>query len=264
MDNKEIKKANHKALPIFVAIMLISLILGGILGIIIFEANGAGSTDKWKAAAAAFGTYIAPWLMLLCALAVAAVCTPLCRKGKKILSAWDGEDEAVCDKAEKMLSYVLWISNCAYILSFFLIAATYSARNIADFGNLKTLVPFFVSLVSFMTILMETLVFQQKSLDAVKKANPEKNVSIFDVKFQKKWLDRCDEAEKLVIGKCAYKAFAATNKVCVALAGLLAVGSLVFEFSFLASFSVCVIWFVNQFVYFRETMKYSKAGSKVS
>lgn len=264
MDNKEIKKANRKALPIFIVIMLISLILGGILGIIISEADSAGSTAKWKAAAVAFGTYIAPWLMLLCALAVAAVCTLLCRKGKKILTAWDGEDEVVCDKAEKILSYVLWISNCAYILSFFLLAATYSARNITDFGNLKTLVPFSVSLVSFMAILMETLVFQKKSLDAAKKSNPEKNVSFFDVKFQKKWLDSCDEAEKLLIGKCAYKAFSTVNKVCAVLAGLLAVGSLLFEFSFLASFSVCTIWFVGQFVYFRETMKYSKAGSKIS
>lgn len=264
MDNREIKKANRRALPVFLAVMLVSLVLGGVLGFLVAAADVTDSTDRWMAAAAAFGTDVAPWLMLLCAIAVAVIGTILYRKGKKLLAQWDGEDEAVCDRAEKTLSYVLWFSNCAYILSFFLIAATYSARSAADFGDLKTLAPFFVSLVSFLAILMETLVFQQKSLDAAKKTNPEKNVSVFDVKFQKKWLDSCDEAEKLVIGKCAYQAFAATNKVCAVLAGLLAVGSFVLEGSIFASFSVCVIWFVNQFVYFRETMKYAEAGSKIS
>lgn len=264
MDNKEIKKENRRALPKFLLVALISLILGGILGFIMAEAGYIGSTEKLKAVAEAFGAYVAPWLMLLCAFTVAAVCAPLYLKGKKILSEWDGEDEAACDKAEETLSYVLWFSNCAYIISFFLIAATYSAWHAVDFGNPQTLVPFVVSLVSFIAILIETVIFQQKSVDAAKKSNPEKNVSVYDVKFQKKWLDSCDEAEKLIIGKCAYKAFAATNKVCVALAGLLAVGSFVFDISFAASFSVCVIWFVGQFVYFRETMKYSKAGNKIS
>lgn len=264
MDNKEIKKANRKALPIFLLILCISLISGGILGFATAKAGDIGLTEKFKAAASAFGAYAAPWLMLLCALAVAAICLPLYRKGKRILSEWDGEDEAVCDKAEKMLSYVLCFSNCAYIIAFFLIAATYSAMSINDFGGAKTLVPFFVGLVSFMAILMETIIFQQKSLDAAKKTNPEKNVSIYDVKFQKKWLDSCDEAEKLVIGKCAYKAFNATNKACIAFAGLLAIGSLVFEISLTASFFVCAIWLINQFAYFRETMKYSEAGNKIS
>ena len=48
-------------------------------------------------------------------------------------------------------------------------------------------------------------------VDAAKKTNPEKTASVYDTKFQKKWLDSCDEAEKIMIGKCAFKAYAATN-----------------------------------------------------
>lgn len=263
MDNKEIKKANRKALPKFLLIMLSGILVGVVLGLIVAVTGGIVSTEWLKTAASWFGKRLAPWLMVLGAAAEAAVCAPLYLKGKKLLSRWDGEDEAVSDKAEEKLSYVLWLSDCVYILSFFLIAATYSSTSFADFGDKRTM-PFIVSVVGFIAILIETLVFQQKALDAAKKTNPEKTVSYYDPKFQKKWLDSCDEAEKLVIGRCAYKAFAATNKVCVLLAGLLAAAALVFEIGFTASLAVCVIWFVSQLVYFRETMKYSKAGNKIS
>lgn len=264
MEDREIKKINRKALPVFLLIVVVSLALGGILGIIVAETDGAGVTEGLKAVAASFGIHAAPWLLLVCALAEAAVCALFYRKGKKLLSEWDGEDEAVSDQAEEKLSYVLGISDCAYILSFFLLTATYSARHAANFGEFRTLIPFFTSLVSFVAILVESILFQQKAVDAVKKTNPEKNVSVYDVKFQKKWLDSCDEAEKLVIGKCAYKAFAATNKVCIVLAGLLAVGALIFDLGLAAPLAVCVIWFVNQLAYFRETMKYAKAGKRIS
>ena len=97
-----------------------------------------------------------------------------------------------------------------------------------------------------------------------KKTNPEKTVSVYDMKFQKKWLDSCDEAEKLLIGKCSFKAFSATNGVCMLLAVLLALGALVFEIGFLPSLAVCLIWIVNQSAYYKEAMKYSKVGNRIS
>ena len=97
-----------------------------------------------------------------------------------------------------------------------------------------------------------------------KKTNPEKTVSVYDTKFQKKWMDSCDEAEKIMIGKCAFKAYSATNTVCYALAIVLAVCALVFETGFLPSLVVCLIWIVNQSVYCKEALRYSKAGNKIS
>ena len=53
--------------------------------------------------------------------------------------------------------------------------------------------------------------------------------------FKKKWIDDCDEAEKIMIGKCAFKAYSATNVVCTVLAIVLAVCALVFDIGFLPS-----------------------------
>lgn len=42
-------------------------------------------------------------------------------------------------------------------------------------------------------------------------------------------MDSCDEAEKLMIGKCAYKAYAAANTACAVLAITFAVCALIFN-----------------------------------
>ena len=112
--------------------------------------------------------------------------------------------------------------------------------------------------------MVETIVVQQKCVDAAKHTNPVKDVSVYDMKFQKKWVDSCDEAEKIMIGKCAYKAYTATSTVCAVLAIVLAVCALVFGIGFLPSLVVCLIWLVNLSVYCREAMHCSKAGIKLS
>ncbi|MCD7773616.1 MAG: DUF3169 family protein [Ruminococcus sp.] len=51
---------------------------------------------------------------------------------------------------------------------------------------------FYASIAAFFAIMIETVVFQQKCVDATKKLNPEKTASVYDTRFQKKWM----EAEK--------------------------------------------------------------------
>lgn len=131
-------------------------------------------------------------------------------------------------------------------------------------GAVERPVPFIVAVAAFIAVMVETMIIQQRCVDAVKRMNPEKTASVYDVKFQRKWMDSCDEAEKLMIGKCAYKAYAAANTACAVLAIIFAACALIFNTGFLPSFAVCVIWFVLQFIYYRETIRYSKAGNRIS
>ena len=101
------------------------------------------------------------------------------------------------------------------------------------FEDKKNILPFCVAIIAFLAVLVETVIIQQKSVDAAKKLNPEKTASVYDMKFQKKWMESCDEAEKIMIGKCAYKAYAATNTACAILALVLAFSALIFETGFL-------------------------------
>ena len=115
-----------------------------------------------------------------------------------------------------------------------------------------------LGIVAFLVILAEGIIIQQKAVDITKIMYPEKTASVYDLKFQKKWVDSCDEAEKIMIGRCAFEAFKVTNSVCSALSVILAIGALTFDIGFLPSFVVCLIWLVNHCAYCSAAIKCNK------
>lgn len=263
-DDNEIKKANRKALPKFFLIMLLSMIVGGTIGFCSARFSLNSLSGSLQQAGELFGTQIAPLLLLLIAVLQPIICIPIYKNAKNLLATWDGYDEEISDTVEKKLSIVLWITGSALIISYFLIAAAYSGGfEIFENDNSSVFVLFWVSIVAFISIMIEATLLQQKCVDAAKKTNPEKTVSIYDTKFQKKWIESCDEAEKIMIGQCAFKAYGATNTVCTILAIVLALAALIFGIGFLPSLVVCIIWLVNQFVYCKESIKLSQAGNKI-
>ncbi len=263
MKKDEIRNANRKAMPKFLLVLAVSMVVGGAAG---YNAAKYG-LDKLAGAiknvGIVFGTHIAPWFMVAIAVIAPVICIPIYRSAKKLLGAWDGEDEDISDEIDRKLSTAIWISSASLVLSYFLIAASYSG-GFATFDSEERTIVFFVGIAAFFAIMVEMIIIQQKCVDTAKQTNPEKKASIYDMRFQKKWMEDCDEAEKIMIGKCAYKAYTATNTVCTILAIVLAVCALVFDIGFLPSLVVCLIWIVNLSVYCKEAMRYSKAGNKIS
>lgn len=263
MKNDEIKNANRKALPKFLLALAVSMAIGGAAGYCSSKYGLDRMAGTMKDVGAFFGTHIAPWLMLAAAVIVPVVCIPIYRSAKKLAAAWDGEDEDISDAIEGKLSAVIWFTSATLILSYFLIAATYSG-GFATFGSRSSMIVFCIGIVAFFGIMAEITIIQQKCVDTAKRINPEKKASVYDMRFQKKWMEDCDEAEKIMIGKCAFKAYSATNAVCTVLAIVLAVCALVFDIGFLPSLMVCLVWSINISAYCREAMRYSKAGNKIS
>lgn len=60
----------------------------------------------------------------------------------------------------------------------------------------KHLNMYVLAIVTFLIIVAEGIIIQQKAVDITKIMYPEKTASGYDLKFQKKWVDSCDEAEK--------------------------------------------------------------------
>lgn len=263
MKNDEIKQANRKAMPKFLFFAVVCMLVGGVTGYFSADAESASLVAMTKNAGAFFGIRIAPWLMLALAILVPAVCLPLYRSAKKLAAVWDGEDEELYNTIDQKLSVVLWLASAAFILASFLITATYSV-GMEGIDNANGFVFFFISIAAFFAIMVEATVFQQKCVDTTKQLNPEKKASVYDMHFQKKWMADCDEAEKIIIGKCAFKAYSATNIVCAVCAVVLAVCALTFNIGFLPSLIVCLIWMVNLSVYSCEALRCSKAGNKIS
>ncbi|MCD8006140.1 MAG: DUF3169 family protein [Oscillospiraceae bacterium] len=246
MENNEIKKENKKALPLFIAVIAISAVVGFVLGLAsVFVEH----SDKIGELGVLFGKYVAPCLMVALAVVVPLLSVPKYRSAKKILQGWDGEDEEVYEKADSKLSTVIYTTSVALIISYFLLTASYSvgSDNVSIFTA--------VAIIGFAAIMVEAILLQQRAVDAVKSTNPEKKGSVYDMRFQKKWLESCDEAEKAMIGQCAYKAYQTTNTVCAVLAVILALSAIIFSTGFLPSLAVCIIWLANTSAYMREAKR---------
>ncbi len=251
MDNRdEIKLANKKALPKFLLIMLISLAIGCVIGFVgimallaVGEENAAGALAR---AGTVFAVEIAPWLLAACAAAQLLCGLVFTAKVKAVLADWDGEDETVSDRADRTLSAAMWVNSILTTLTMFLFAAFYSVGFAVSTGSAAR---FFGTMVLFLAALAITILFQQRYVDMTKRLYPEKKASVYDPKFQKEWFSQCDEAERAVIGQCAFRAYRAMNNVCLALWLVFTLAGMFLSTGFLPVLAVCVIWAVGQSVY---------------
>ena len=108
------------------------------------------------------GTHIAPWLMLVLAVIVPLVCIPIYRNAKKLLSTWDGEDEDISDTVDRKLSAVIWTTSVALIVSYFLIAASYSG-GFATFDCKNSTIIFSSALLLFSVLWLKQRLFSKSA-----------------------------------------------------------------------------------------------------
>ncbi len=263
-NNDAVRQENKKALPRFILIVVLSLALGGVLGFALVSLSLEEFDAALAAAALFFTNHVAAWLLIGLPVAEFAVCLPIYFSAKKQLSAWDGEDESVSGEVEAKLSVCIWITGLATVLAMFLLSAMFAGF----VGNAGTpqMMPapmFFGGLAAFLVNLFAPTVLQQKLIDLTKRLNPEKKGSVYDTKFQKKWYDSCDEAERVLIGQCAFKAYRAMCYTCMALWMVFALGGMFFDWGFLPAMAVCVVWGAGQSVYAWWSLKLDRPGGKL-
>ena len=247
-NNDEIRQANRKALPKFLLMTLGGVALGAVIGFLSRFGLDTLGPDNVANALTGLGTGLAaaaPWLLAACGAVELVSVLILYRRARTIIRGWDGEDETVSDQAEKPLNLAMWISSMALIAAFFLMTASYSsgmASKSEAFGMLG-------GVAAFVVVLAITIMLQQRLVDLTKRLYPEKKVSVYDSKFQKKWFAQCDEAEKAQIGECAWHAYNAANSTCMALWLVFTLTALFLDTGILPVLAVCVVWAATQSVY---------------
>lgn len=262
-DNEAIKRENKKAIPKFILTVILSLVFGGVLGVALVFLNLEGFDAALAAAGLLFTNRMAPWLMIALPVVELAVCLPIYFSAKKQFSAWDGEDESVSGEVEAKLSVCIWITGLCTVLAFFLLSAIFAGFvHNAGTPQMMPAPMFFGGLAAFLANLFVPVVLQQKLVDLTKQLNPEKQGSVYDTKFQKKWYGSCDEAERAIIGQCAFQAYRAMCMTCMALWVVFALGGMFFSWGFLPAMAVCIVWAVGQSVYSYSCIKLGKSGGK--
>jgi hypothetical protein len=183
-----------------------------------------------------------------------------------LFKLWNGEDEEQINYIEMLLSYAQWGTAILMILAFFFFAAGFSGLVTSGSSSSLSLNEYIIHFVLFMSgfIVANTFVviLQQRIVNFEKEINPEKKGSVFDIKFAKKWIDSCDEAERLNTYQAAYKSYQVVYITCTILLMLSIFGMMIWDIGYLPSALITIIWLVQTSSYCLESIRLSKYKNK--
>ena len=241
-----VNRDNRRALPKYLVTILLFALLGGVLGFATGVAGAAGVAETVRQALDRVLAVCAPWGITVSAVVLLGAGWYLYAAAKRRCDAWDGEDEDTMDAVEQQLSWSLLLTGLSIVLDFFFFAVS------VIYGR------FLLDLVLFLAAVVVLVVLQQKIVDLERRINPEKRGSVYDMKFQKTWMDSCDEAERAQIGQACYRAYMAGTKTCIFFWVALLILNFVFDFGLLPIAAVLAVWGVMQTAYALECIRLSK------
>lgn len=247
--NDNVKRENRKALPKFLLILLGAAVFGGVLGFLTGWMGYSNASDLVVEAVDYLIGRVVPWLIPAASLALLAAAVWQYRRARALFAAWDGEAEEPIDAADMRLNVALLLTSIVMALNFFLLPASWYI----DWERGPILADGF-----FILVMIAVMLLQQKVVDLTRRMNPEKRGSVYDMKFQKKWLDSCDEAERLQIGQAAYRAYRTATMACLVLWVALLVLDMIFGFGLLPVFVVLLLWGILQVTYILECIRLEK------
>ena len=251
--NKKPTSENRKALPKFALTTLGSLLAGGALGFVIGLTKVFGLNVSTLAAALSAALEAAtPWGIPVTSVLTLGTCFFLYRFAAKKFAAWDGGDEdETSESIDAALSWVLLLSALQLLFNLFFLSAFCIYWMEKSIGALAVVGVFLLSCGFVMFT-------QQKTIDLERKMNPEKHGSVYDSKFQKKWLESCDESERRQIGEASRRAYMVTSRLCLGLWLALIILSMMLKISVLPTVVLLVVWGTMQVTYTLECIRLGK------
>lgn len=251
---KEIRTQNQKAMPKFVAVLVLCMLVGGVVGFTSAVASDSAWTKSLPMVAQDLMNQMVPFGIPVFGLLLLVPAGILLYRAKRMHAGWDGEDEAAADQIEYLLSWSTSLAGLLQPISFFFFSAAMGAAYTMHY-NAGLLLSVTVEL------LVETgLVFwfQKVTVELTRVMNPEKQGSVYELDFHKKWVNSCDENEMRKIGMASYQSFRATNKVCMILWLLLTTLQGTFHTGILPVAVVILIWMVSMGSYFLSCIRQEK------
>lgn len=255
-DDARIRKEDNSHKKQFVAIVLGSGVIGGICGFAVNhfyriaenaeELHEAFRQLQLDASAFTRGAmfFVAGALLLL-----GLIYYLQARKG---YATWDGEAEDQISLVEKQLDMGVTLTNVIYVV--LMVCFGIGSYQMAKGGSASSQV-LLLYCAAFLVFIFLNLFLQKACVNLEKKINPEKKGSVYDLKFRKKWLASCDEAEKRAIYEASYHSFMAVQLLCTILLTTLIMFGMLFEIGLLPYVLVGAIWFTNVTVYCVYTLR---------
>ena len=269
------KKENKAALKKFIPMLIVCALIGGLVGgasSFIGYSDFSGSIVE---AALLIVNMVSPWAVIILGVLSFIVCWVIYRKARAMYegaltsakvtgepgeSGESGEpDEQIIEAVGEKLSQGMFILSVIMIVQMLFFGIMMAdLENIADYSFALAMAATGVFVAGNLAQLKQ----QQLMVDLEKEMNPSKRGSVYDAKFRDKWEESCDELEKVIIYKSAYKAYKTTALTCIVLWVVTATLSIAFKTGPLPSIAVTVIWLVQTVSYCREAMKLERGGNR--
>ena len=179
-------------------------------------------------------------------------------RGVGCAAAWDGGDEEVPARADARLDWALVWLTTAQLLAFLLFAVSVSMMPLGYAGPGAIL----ASAAELLAVLFAVIALQGRVVDLTRRFNPEKQGSVYDFKFRKKWLASCDEAERQRISQAGFTGFMACNSSCLITAVVLMVLNALLPIGPLPSIAVMIPWIAGQAAYLAECVRAKKGPGR--
>ncbi len=256
------KQKDAKITVKFVIIMVLALIGGVFLGAVTNLIEEQGNAEVVWAILEQVLAYAVPILFVAMNLVAMIVGGCICHSARKKAAQWDGEDEEWIDKIEKQLNYPILIVNGLQVLNSFMFALSFYLWKIIEEPEWQRDVIALGGLAAYTAGLIGGIILQKKVVTLEKELNPEKRGNVLDTKFQEVWLESCDEAQKEIIYKAAYKAFKATNIACMVMWIVSFVSMLTFDCGMMPVICVIILWMVLNMTYSISCHKLETGNSK--
>lgn len=243
-EEQEQPKSEKKIIIRFLVIMVCSVVLGYIVGKythMLQETKGADFIPVWNAICS-IATYILPVLYVVMHLVVATVSFAIYGKARKQAAAWDGEDEDYIEAVEARLDIPIILGNIVMVLNALLYAVVIFQAEQVEMSKLQQDILINGGNIVFFVGLIYQFVLQKLVVDLVKKLNPEKRGSVFELDFIKTWVSSCDEGQKLKQYTATYHSFRITNITCVLFWLLCFISQFMFHTGLFPTICVSVIW----------------------
>lgn len=244
-------------------LMLASAAGGGVLGflgIFLLDGNSEGIGGGMSQLLAEIQKFQLPFLTAISVVSAAFGewnIWKLKTIGRQILNTEDEE----CDKweyeEERVGAQGVIANILSQILCILVLAVGYSIEYIEN-NHSGTML---ASCIVFLICYVYDGFWQVRYVKLVQVNHPEKKGDPSSRKFQRQWLESCDEAEKEVIFRSSYKAYSQMNTWIPILLVTAMLGHLFFGTGIMAIVMVAVIWLILSLTYLRSCV--GLKGSKL-
>ena len=247
------KKENSKKIGIKFAITMICSLFAGLIAGILAAKYGKKSISVVDIS----NTLIIPLTVLFCLISVGLFIASyvIYVRSQREFRNWDGKDEDLLSKIEEKLSYPLLFTGIAQAVGYGFFPTIMWMGDQADIDKMLLSAAGFVSAVMFILTFVWVLTIQHYIVKFLKLVNPEKKGSIFETDFNKKWLNSCDEAQKMQVYRAGFVAYNAGIKCCIALWLLSLVGMTVLDTGVLPVIMASIFLLVLTVAYCVECIK---------